>query len=863
MEDSDYDLFVSYAPADRPWVEGYLLPALGLPDERIITPRRFEIGRPILGEFERAIQRSRYSLIVFSPDYLTDAWTIFGEELAGFASVAGQVERLIPLVLRPCELPLYIDFRVKLDCTLQEDWPSEITRLCALLKRTERQGEAIPCPYPGMRSFTAGDARRFFGREDDIETLLDRLRYHSFLMIIGPSGSGKSSLVSAGLIPALQARQPGRWLVRNIRPGTTPAAALAEASQDLLDETAANPPPAGSGEAHPPETPRPLLIIDPLEEVFSHPAHEERNAAIACIQRLRQSGACALVLLMRADFYGDLINSALWEVDAGQRFEVSPLRGKALRRAIETPATSVGVYLESSLVDQLVEDAAGEPGALPLMQETLALLWERRVRRLLPASAYQALAAGARNGLTRAIAIMADAAYASLTPNQQIMARRIFLRLVQFGEGRADTRRQQPITELLAAEPDRPACRQVILRLAEQRMLTLTGEESGGDARVDLSHETLITAWPRFQEWIADYKKAEITRRRLQSRAVDWLQTGKRGGLLDKVELESAQRWQASPDAKVIGTDETIQDFIAASRQANRANQRLRWLSPAITVAGVLLLFTIGWLVYDAVQRAKASALNPTVSIPGGTVTLGDISGDLPRTAPTLAVALPPFSLESHEVSADQYCRCVQVLGCNSIAFLDAQDQEHNICDPTIARFPVTNIRLSDANRFCTWLGGRLPTEMEWEWAARGEEERRFPTGDPTPVPGEVNLSNMKIKESTKEAWPVDRIEKDVTPDYEPRGALVGMAGNVREWTISWYVFYDQEGYRTTYWPTQLPGSNNDVSTRGGSYLLPPISARSASRINTQTDAQHPDLGFRCLMELSLEQLRKEVLSTP
>lgn len=841
-----FELFISYADLDQAWIEGFLIPALGLPRAQIITKSSFIPGRPMLSEFERAIQNSHYVLIVFSPAYLADNWAILGEQLSSFASVTSQADRLIPLVLRPCELPLRVEFRVRLDCTAEENWLVELARLREILERPAPQAEVIPCPYPGLLPFAANDAVYFFGREDEVAELVTRLRYHHFLMIIGPSGSGKSSLVSAGLLPALQKSQPEYWNVRTLRPGAAPLAVLTEATRDLPDEETFQ----SLGLA------RLLLVVDQFEELFVLPSKEERDQAIARIQKLRQNRTCAMVLIMRADFYGDLINSALWEIDAGQRFEVAPLRAPALRKAMQLPAASVGVFLESGLVEQLVGDVGNEPGALPLLQETLSLLWKQRVQRLIPWSAYQKLGVGECHGLSRAIACMADAVYADLTPNQQAITRRIFLRLIHFGEGRADTRRQQPVSALSSAEEDPQACQWVIRHLAESRLLTLNGEAGSRETRVDLAHEALIASWPRLQEWIADYKKAELTRRRLQAHTEEWLQTAQRGGLLDAVQLKHAQEWLDSPEAGVLGVDEPIRKLINASRAAQLSNKRKRWLVPAVTVLGVLLLAVVGWFGYDAVQRWRAHQLNPIVHIPGGRATIGDGSEPLLKATPVFQVPLPGFDLETHEVSYDQLCLCVQSLKCTG----DSHYKDYDVCAPQIARLPVVNVTLNQANQFCTWLGGRLPTEMEWEWAARGVGKRLFPTGDQEPIPGQINIHD--IKKPTLDIWPVDRIEKDFVPDYDPPNALVGMSGNVSEWTISWYTTYGQEGPRTIYWPTSLPSADY-ISVRGGSYRLPAMFARSSSRFNVQSEQSLPDLGFRCLMNLPQEQLQKEVLSNP
>ena len=217
------------------------------------------------------------------------------------------------------------------------------------------------------------------------------------------------------------------------------------------------------------------------------------------LQGLRTRENLALVLTLRADFYPDLMTSYLWPVDASQRVEVAPLRGDALREAIAQPAADVGVQIEQSLVERLLIDAADEPGVLPLLQETMRLLWGDIEGRVLPLTAYERLnrnpAAGdtGATGLAAAIAMKADATLAALTPEQQAIARRTFLRLVQFGEGRADTRRQQTLSSLRAVDDDPVLFEQTLEHLTDNRLLTRTGGSDRESAVVDIAHESLIT----------------------------------------------------------------------------------------------------------------------------------------------------------------------------------------------------------------------------------------------------------------------------------------------------------------------------------------------------------------------------------
>jgi hypothetical protein len=137
-------------------VAGYLLPALGLPADRVLTRDRFKPGGPVVEQFEDAVRDSRYTVVVLTPAYLADEWSTFGEQLAAYAAVAGGHDRLIPLLLEPCTIPLHVEFRVRLDCTQPARWDQETARLRELVDQPEPVPEELPCPYPGMAPFDAG-----------------------------------------------------------------------------------------------------------------------------------------------------------------------------------------------------------------------------------------------------------------------------------------------------------------------------------------------------------------------------------------------------------------------------------------------------------------------------------------------------------------------------------------------------------------------------------------------------------------------------------------------------------------------------------------------------------------------------------
>ncbi len=572
----EFDLFVVYAASDADFVRGYLLPALNLPPSRVLLVDELTPGALIVSEIARGVARSRYTVAVLSPAYLADRWAVFGEQLASYVSVDGAQAggaQVIPLHLIACELPLELRTRVGLDFMERAGWELQAARLRTMLQTTAPAAELIPCPYPGMRPFAEHEASRFFGRDKEIDDLVGRLdRGEREVYVIGPSGSGKSSLVQAGLLHVLDAgssRLERSFVVRAMRPGERPADRLARALEGDLatpSETIA------ALVARQVLARRVLVFVDQLEELFTLAGAVERQRFVAAIGALRAEPRCYFVLALRADFFAALVDSELGPDLAGRisRVDVGPLRGAALAQAIVRPAMQVGVHLEARLCDRLVADAAAEPGALPHVQETLRLLWETRRQRLLGLAEYEALGDGG-NGLNVAIARHAQAAMRTFTAAQQRIARRVLYRLVSFGEGRPDTRRQQQIKALRAAGDEAAEFSYVLQRLIADRLVTIDGPEGDDEALADWSHESLITTWPELtpcaREWLAFWRADEQRRRRLEAKVGEWIERGRgTASLLDAVELAEAEHWMQGEAARELGYGPELPAFVAASR---------------------------------------------------------------------------------------------------------------------------------------------------------------------------------------------------------------------------------------------------------------------------------------------------------
>ena len=616
-----YDLFVSYAESDRGWAEGYLFDALDAAGIHYVSEAAFELGAPRIHEFERAVRASRRTLLVITPAYLADAYAPFADLLAQTFGVETGTWPVIPLTLEDAPLPPRLAMLVGLDATDREHWAPAITALCDALGRPLPASSPPACPYPGMLSFREDDAGRFFGRDAEVAEMLDRLRLHRFLAVIGPSGSGKSSVVLAGLVPALRRSGlfgAGDWRVvvraargdpvrRAAQPlsatRTTPAAAVERA----LDGQ--------------PGASRLLLVCDQFEEAFTIgrlqvAEFQEQLAALARSER------CWVVITVRADFYADVMASPLWPEIRAHRVEVAPLADGGLRAAIIRPAAAVGVHVEPALVERLVADAAGEPGVLPLVQEALVLSWEGLERRFLPVAAYESIGqendAGAdrRTGIQAAMASRADAALAELPTARQHIARRVFVRLVEFGQGRADTRRQQRLDELAATGDPPGELDATVAVLVDDRLLTVSGGDGDTDRRVDLAHEALITGWPTLRGWLDERREAEQVRRRLEARADDWVRLGRgRGGLLDEIELVELERWLAGPDAAALGVDPACTELAVASRaavDAARTARRRRLI--AVVGSLVVVLAVVTMLALLAVRSRQAARDSATLA---------------------------------------------------------------------------------------------------------------------------------------------------------------------------------------------------------------------------------------------------------
>lgn len=813
-----YDLFVLFADAERAWVSGYLLPELGLPDDRVLTQDDFQLGAVLADEFERAVDQSRFTVLVLSPSFMSDRWAAFGEQLATWTSVESGAARVVPLVRHDMDLPTRLRFRVKLDCTDEAAWPEEVGKLRDLLHRPEPVPEPpIECPYPGMVPFELSDESRFFGREELARTTANTLVGRPFLALIGASGSGKSSFINAGLIPAITrdfrfGNAPPR--VVRFRPGPSPidhmAAEIAtssgpdakaiEISTTLTATDASLRPaleaiPVGTGGIG-------LLIVDQFEEAFAQCKDVPlRLRFFELLGGLLDDAPkdWKVILAIRADFYEELQASPLFD-RVTPLLDLKPLSDAELRLAIERPARNVGVQLEPGLVDALVRDAEGEIGPLPLLQQTLVYMWAQFLRRrLLTLADYRSLGSEGRSGLQEALRIWADATMAALKGHEEIV-RRIFVRLIEFGPQHRDTRRQQSWDELVDSGDVDADVEKVLEILVERRLVTTDRDAVTGDALVDLAHETLIQAWPQLHDWVDTYQTMEARRRQVVLAATNWQAAGRDDSFTFRAkQLRDTEAW-ADHWPQELGDRE--REFLEASRASERKTRRSQRIIQ-FSVASIAIVAVAGVTgLLGQRELARMSATADLVSFVAGPAILGS---DNDEHADHL-VDVPAFSLEIHEVSNRQYQACDDRGPCDS-----PSDERYR--DPTFAQMPVASVTATQAETFCRWLGRRLPTNLEWERAARGTTGRLWPWGDSFPPEGPLPGLDER---AAVESGPATRSVE----------GIYHLVGNVAEWVRVRVDDLDLYG------------------VAGGSHDLP-IEAVSEIPMSDQS-ADSPSIGFRC-----------------
>ncbi|MBE7386277.1 MAG: PD40 domain-containing protein [Leptolyngbya sp. SIO1E4] len=498
--------------------------------------------------------------------------------------------------------------------------------------------EIGPNPYKGLTAFQESDADRYFGREEQVDDLIERFQtLHSqnfqfrFLSILGPSGCGKSSLVRAGFIPEL-ARRPlpskERMRVAVLVPGTHPVEALAGvlakvATQDPMPATKTR---EFTAELKLQTTDRlydgmrritdlmpqikdsPLVVlVDQFEEVYS--LCKDLNERQAFIENLlcaasAPTGNLSVVITLRSDFLGEVQrHQTLNQITAKQSVIVPAMTQYELRDAIAKPAQQAGYPLDENTIDRLIKDTEGREGALPLLQFALQRIWEGLRQGQEPMVVYQEM-----KGVGGGLANQAQTLYEALSAEEQKMARRVFVGLVQLGEGNRVTRRRIAVETLLINQDELETLKRVIQQFSSQkaRLISLSGTQEGQEV-AEVTHEALFEHWQQFHNWLDSSRDDIRFQRRLESAVHYWNQQGRPEGLLWRppdLDLLRDFQQRAAQDMTALETS-----FWQVSHQAEQRRKRNKSLVTAGLATGLVLTTVSSGIAFWNVEAANRSRI--------------------------------------------------------------------------------------------------------------------------------------------------------------------------------------------------------------------------------------------------------------
>lgn len=711
-----------------------------------------------------------------------------------------------------------------------------------------------PAPYRWLDPFQQEQAGFFFGREREKEELRKHLAINSFVAIIGVSGSGKSSLVRAGLLPKMVGE------ILSLSPGTQPLTRLAaqlsrlspagvtpSAVKDLTQQLQADP-------AHivdvleawlatRPGSDPIILFIDQFEELFTQTQNEaERHAFAKTVMEIKKKHAnrIKIILTLRIDFLPRTHALPGWQnLRQQDQYILGSLSDEGLRSAIEEPALARDATFEKGLVAVIMKDAGNRPGILPLLQVALTQLWQHRLGPYLTHTAYENI-----KGVGGAINWSADTVYQNLDPIHQQQAQTLFTRLVHLSEDTDQlyTRNLVKWDELNFPQADRDY---LIAQLTTSNARLITTSQEG----LQLTHESLITAWEQLDKWLKDHRQALLTRQRLTQNATLWLANNQ-----DSSYLYTGQRLQEAL-AHIAQHERSPleQDFLKASQEyeAKKEAEKEEAARKSRQLLALIIVLVGGVLLFLAYQQLLASLARDQTALVvfDKTVTIPVSEKDTRPVKPTRMVTVEPFSIEQFEVSNYQYRLCVRALRCAHPSDKVSYKQPEN------RDLPVVYVTAEQARRYCTWIGRRLPTEIEWVRAAYGEENLRFPWGNAPPTPERANLHFLgESDEQASTLVPVKALLPGATLTDLPIHNLIG---NVWEWTSTIYQdTYPYEPHSDMDWSASNYNNTTELTFRGGGFESTLQEMESGGRtyfaIDERTGGGAPakhndyDLGFRC-----------------
>ncbi|GAB4583318.1 WD40 repeat domain-containing protein [Nocardia sp. IFM 10818] len=570
-------------------------------------------------------------------------------------NVPARFESLLPVVLTLVDLARKSGHPLTRELAEPREWQ----RLWhAATTWTPEDDDEAACPYLGLNSYRRENRDLFFGRTRPTAELTALVREATgVLVVVGASGAGKSSLLAAGLAPAF-----AEWEVIAFTPGKHPLQALRDASASTsdpftpqLDTTTKqlahpaptstsqpadrpqrptiNPEPDSKNSGPPtqrdgavperavaapptptdtalaalsprPDRPRRLLIIDQFEELFTTcDSERDREDFLTVLDRCatRTDDPIAVVIALRADFYAHCLNYLILQDALEHRsYLLGPMRMDELAQAISGPARAVGLELEPGLEELVITELCGagdhhgrrtyDPGALPLLSHVMAATWQHREGRRLTTSGYRKA-----GGVVGSVAETAEYAWNELSPTQQTAAKEILLGLVTAGQDSKDTRRTAQRPELLRRAADPEDATAALELLARTRLVTLDADA------VTLTHEIVLTAWPRLRTWIDEDRVGYLVRQRLETDAAEWAAQDRDSSLL----YRGTRLQNALENAEPPPVGDLARDFLAASKTARDRTRRRSSRTKLILALLAVVVVSLGFAAYTQTRLAQ------------------------------------------------------------------------------------------------------------------------------------------------------------------------------------------------------------------------------------------------------------------
>jgi formylglycine-generating enzyme required for sulfatase activity len=806
------------------------------------------------------------------PDYTTivDQWNKLQKFFATSSNSVGSLAGGINYYEAPD------DFRQQFEHHLRD----RLDRLLETLPAASKTATTPPIwkdsPYPGLEAFTPQQAPIYFGRGAEIDQLLQQFAHPKvrFVAVVGVSGSGKSSLVTAGLLPRLRTGIVGHapWIDLRFKPGErggSPFLAMAFAFKSTLGITgqteqkmarALRVDPAFAQKnltellsQHPSATEL-LLVIDQFEELFTQSQSDERQDFFKLLDYIVVQPRVRVIVTLRADFYAQAIKLptlAEWLRRDRGTFPLAPPSMSAIHQMIVRPAEAAGLELQNGLAQRLLADAGKGPTAMALIAFTLHQIYrQEKDSGFLSIEAYEHF-----GGVQGAVQKRAETVLQDLHIDLEAALPVLFANLVEVNEQGIATRRRPPQSRLTGN------AKTAAEALTEARLL-VTGKGENNQPTLEVAHETVLTSWERLHQWIRDHAESLRARRDLERVAIEWDASGRHRGALRTGRL--LQRYLSAAEPRTL----TANDYLAACKRHRWGIRTGFTVLVLLAIATLNILFHVNKPQYPLTFAAKPlfvqwglwPAPRPEmVTIPAGEFEMGDFSGagQIDERPVHTVRFVKAFEMGKYEVTFNEYDLFAAATGRDKPA-----DQGWGRGER-----PVINVSWKEANAYAQWiskrtgLNYRLPSEAEWEYAARATTKTpRYWTkkseGKKDVACTYANVFDAKNESRLKLIYTISWEPFNCTDEFPftaPVGQFVAndwglhdMLGNVWEW--------NQDCYTDTYEGAPADGSpwetaeDTDCSVgvlRGGSWINDPRGVRSANRYWVAPDSRGSDIGFR------------------